>query len=374
MNDPRTPANFVMPAANAADVAARVAATIRPEVRALSAYAVAKADGMIKLDAMENPYALPAAVRARLAAALAEVAVNRYPDGGAETVKRALRSSLGLPDDVGLILGNGSDELLQLITTAVARPGATVLAPDPSFVMYRLDALYANARFVAVPLAADFGLDVDAMLAAIEGERPALVWLAYPNNPTGNLFDADAVERIIRAAPGLVCVDEAYYAYASRSFLPRVLEFANLVVVRTVSKIGMAGLRLGYAVGHPQWIAEFEKVRPPYNVNSLTQAAVPILLAEHGLLHEQATAIRAERARLAAALARLPDVTVYPSETNFVVARVADAPKGFAALRDAGILVKNLHGWHPLLANCLRITVGTPPENDMLLGVLERSP
>ena len=370
MNDSRPTANL----APATEVAARVAATIRPEIRALSAYAVAKGDGMIKLDAMENPYVLPAAVRLRLAAALADVAINRYPDGGSETVKRALRSTLALPGDVGLILGNGSDELLQLITTAVAKPRAAVLAPDPSFVMYRLDAIYANARFVAVPLSADFGLDVDAMLAAIERERPALVWLAYPNNPTGNLFDSDAVVRIIRAAPGLVCVDEAYYAFASRSFLPRVLEFANLVVVRTVSKIGMAGLRLGYAIGHPAWIAEFEKVRPPYNVNALTQAALPILLAERGLLDDQATAIRAERTRLAAALARLPGVTVFPSETNFVVARVADASRWFAALREAGILVKNLHGWHPLLGNCLRITVGTPAENDALLGALERSP
>jgi histidinol-phosphate aminotransferase len=368
MNDPRTPGL----AAAASDVAARVAETIRPEIRALSAYAVAKAEGMIKLDAMENPHRLPPEVRARLASAVANVPVNRYPDGAADAVKTALRESLGLPDDVGLMLGNGSDELLQLITTAISKPGATVIAPDPSFVMYRLNALYAHARFVGVSLREDFALDADAMLSAIARERPALVWLAYPNNPTGNRFDPHAVEQIVRAAPGLAVVDEAYYAYATDTFLPRVLEFPNLIVVRTVSKIGMAGLRLGYAAAHPAWIAELEKVRPPYNINALTQAVVPVLLAEADLLASQAAAIRAERERLAAALGRLPGVTPFPSETNFVVARVPIAARWFAALRDAGILVKNLDGWHPLLANCLRITVGTSAENDALLSVMGR--
>jgi histidinol-phosphate aminotransferase len=355
-------------------VEARIAATIRPEIRALRAYAVAKAAGMIKLDAMENPYPPPPALRERLARALADVPVNRYPDGPGDAVKRALREELALPDGVALMLGNGSDEILQIVTSAVARPGAVVLAPEPSFVMYRLDALYANVRYVGVPLRADFALDEPAMLAAIAAERPALVWLAYPNNPTGNRFARAAVERIVRAAPGLVCVDEAYYAYADDSFLPRVLEFDNLLVVRTVSKIGMAGLRLGYVAGHAGWIAELDKARPPYNVNALTQAAVPVLLAAGDELAAQAAAIRAERARLEAALRAMPGFAVFPTETNFVLVRVADADACFAALREAGILVKNLNGWHPLLAQCLRITVGTPSENDALLSALARQP
>ena len=361
-----------MTAVDPALVADRVKATIRAEIRKLTAYPVAKAEGLIKLDAMENPYGLPAQVRAQIAAAVANVPINRYPDGGADDVKSALRRSLALPDNVGLILGNGSDELLQMLTTVIARPGAVVLAPDPSFVMYRLNALYANARYVGVPLRNDFALDIDAMLAAIAREQPALVWLAYPNNPTGNLFDAADAERIIRAAPGLVAVDEAYYAYAARSFLPRVLEFANLIVVRTVSKIGMAGVRLGYAVAHPAWIAEIEKVRPPYNVNALTQAVVPVLLEHEALLAEQAATLCRERERVAAALAALRRVTVFPTQTNFVLVRVPDAQHWFATLRDAGILVKNVAAWHPLLANCLRITIGTPAENDALLEALSR--
>lgn len=366
MNDPRPPRL----AASVADVEARVKATIRPKIRAMSSYPVAKAVGMIKLDAMENPYGLSAEARAEIGAAVANARLNRYPDGPGDEVKAALRRSLALPDDVGLILGNGSDELLQMLTIAVAKPGAVVLAPDPSFVLYRANAELNNLRFVGVPLAADLTLDVDAMLAAIERERPALVWLAYPNNPTGTLFPEAAIERILRAAPGLVVVDEAYYAFADATFLPRVLEFLNLVVIRTVSKIGLAGVRLGYAVGHPAWITELEKVRPPYNVNVLTQAVVPVLLRHASLLAEQAAAIRRERGRMAQALGALPGVTVFPSHANFLLIRVPDAPDWFTRLKEAGILVKNVHGWHPLLTHCLRITIGTPAENNAVLAAL----
>ena len=347
-----------------------VAAVVRPEIRALSAYAVARADGMIKLDAMESPFPLPEALRAKIGAAVAAVPVNRYPDGGATAVKSALRAALGLPETLGLVLGNGSDELIQIITSAVAKPGATMLSPDPSFVMYRRNALYAGMRFAGVPLEAGFALDTAAMLAAIERERPALTFLAYPNNPTGNLFPASAIEQILLAAPGLVVVDEAYYAFADASFLPRVEEFPNLLVLRTVSKVGMAGLRLGYAVAAPAWTEELDKVREPYNLNALTQAVAPILVAERALLAEQAALLKAERSRLHAALAALAGVVTYRTQTNFVLARVPDAPRWFAALRAAGILVKSLHGEHPLLEHCLRITVGAPAENDALIAAL----
>ena len=294
MNDSRP----APPRADPNEVAARVKATIRPKIRALSAYPVAKATGMIKLDAMENPYGLSGEARAEIAAAVANVRINRYPDGSGDDVKAALRRSLALPDDVALMLGNGSDELLQIAD----RRGRQARAPSCSRRLRRSCctgsiAELANLRYVGVPLRADLTLDVDAMLAAIARDEPALVWLAYPNNPTGTLFPAADVERILRAAPGIVAVDEAYYAFADASFLPRVLEFPNLVVVRTVSKIGMAGVRLGYAAAHPAWIAELDKVRPPYNVNALTQAVVPVLLRHAGLLAEQAAAIRRERAR-----------------------------------------------------------------------------
>jgi len=240
------------PGVGAADLVSRL---VRPEIRALSAYPVAKAEGMVKLDAMENPYPLPDPVRARLDAALSRVAVNRYPDGAADAARAALSRALRIPQGQGVLLGNGSDELIHIITLALARPDAVVLAPEPSFVMYRMDALYAGMRFVGVPLAVDFSLDLPAMRAAIEREQPALVFIAYPNNPTGNLFAARDVEAVLQAAPGLVVVDEAYYAFAEASFLPRVAEHPNLLVLRTVSKVGMAGIRLGYAVAAPDWIA-----------------------------------------------------------------------------------------------------------------------
>ena len=354
------------------DAAAIVAAVVRPELGALSAYAVAPSEGMIKLDAMENPFPLPDAVRQRMDAALARVAVNRYPDIGADEVKRALSRSLGVSPGLGILLGNGSDELIQVITSALARPGAAMLAPEPSFVMYRLNAIHAGMRFIGVPLSGDFGLDRDAMLAAIERERPALTFLAYPNNPTGNLFAAEDVVAIIRTSPGLVVVDEAYAAFADASFLSRVEAFPNLLVLRTLSKVGMAGIRLGYAIAAPEWIAQLNKLRQPYNVNALTQAAAVALLADSGWMAEQAATICAERERLAAAMAQLPGVTVFETKTNFLLARVPDAGVLYDGLRRARILVKNVHGWHPLLANCLRITVGTPRENDQLLEAMSR--
>jgi histidinol-phosphate aminotransferase len=347
-----------------------VAAIVRPEIRALSAYAVAKAEGMIKLDAMENPFALPAGVRSGLDEALARVSINRYPNGAADAAKDALRRAFSIPVDQGLLVSNGSDELIQIITSALARPGAAMLVPEPSFVMYRMNALYAGMRFVGVPLGRNFALDRVAMLAVIEREDPALVYLAYPNNPTGNLFAASDVEAVLRGTRGLVVVDEAYYAFADGSFLSRVAEFANLLVLRTVSKVGMAGIRFGYAVAAPEWIVELNKVRQPYNVNALTQAAAEVLLADTGWITEQAAAIRGERARLEAGLGRLPGTTMFPTQTNFVLVRVTDANEVFEGLKARRILVKNLHGWHPLLANCLRITVGTSEENDLLLAAM----
>ncbi len=360
--------------AREAEVVARVRATVRDDVRTMHAYAAPRADGLIKLDAMENPYPLPADVRANLAAAVANVAINRYPDATAEATKHALRKAFALGDGVDIVLGNGSDELIAMLTTMVARPGATIVAPEPSFVMYGISARLAGVRYVGVPLREDFALDADAMLAAIARERPALVWLAFPNNPTGNLFDVAAIEAVVREAPGLVAIDEAYYAFANRSFLLRAREFANVIVVRTVSKIGMAALRLGYAVGDPAWMRELEKLRPPYNINALTQAVAPLLLAEEELLAQQAHAICAERDRVAATLGALPRVKVWPTHTNFVLARFTDAISTFENLRRAGILVKNMHGTHPSLANCLRITVGTPDENDALLRAIGARP
>ena len=343
---------------------------VRGEILALSAYHVPPAAGLVKLDAMENPYRLPPQVARDLGARLAQVAINRYPDPSAAALKARLRATMGIPESLGLVLGNGSDELIQMLSLLVAKPGAVALAVEPSFVMYRMSAVISGLRYEGVPLAAGFALDEAAVLAAFERHRPAITWIAYPNNPTGTLFPREAILRLAAAAPGLLVVDEAYYPFAGgASLLDRVGEVPNLLVVRTVSKLGLAGLRLGLAVGPRAWTDELEKLRPPYNVNVLTAAAAEWILGQEDLLAAQAGAIVAERAVLERGLDALR-LERFPSAANFVLVRVPDAPAAFEGLKSRGILVKNLHGSHPQLAHCLRLTVGTPDENRQLLAAL----
>lgn len=343
---------------------------IRDEIRALTAYHVPDPGGMVKLDAMENPYRLPPELCRALAESLAGAALNRYPDPAARELKTRLRTAMQIPSAMELVLGNGSDELIQMLALAVARPGALMLGFEPSFVMFRMIATFAGMRYVGLPLNADFTIDTATAVAAVEQHQPALIFIAYPNNPSGNLFDADAIARIIHAAPGLVIVDEAYHAFAGRSFMPRLAEFPNLLVMRTVSKLGLAGLRLGLLAGHGAWLHHVDKVRLPYNVNVLTQLAATEVLQHRDVLEAQAAAIRSERTRLLTELRRLPGVEAYASEANFILFRVTKADQVFSGLKQRGVLIKNLHGTHPLLADCLRVTVGTPAENTQFLSAL----
>ena len=343
---------------------------IRDEIRALTAYHVPDPDGMVKLDAMENPYRLPQELCRVLGEGVAGAALNRYPDPAARELKLRLRAAMQIPAAMELVLGNGSDELIQMLALAVARPGAVLLGLEPSFVMFRMIAAFAGMRYVGVPLNADFSIDIAAAVAAVEEHQPALVFIAYPNNPTGNLFDAGAIARIIAAAPGMVVVDEAYHAFAGASFMPRLAEFPNLLVMRTVSKLGLAGLRLGLLAGHGAWLHHIDKVRLPYNVNVLTQRVAAEVLQHREVLDAQAAAIRSERTRLFGGLRGLPSVEAYASEANFILFRVAKADQVFSGLKQRGVLIKNLHGSHPLLADCLRVTVGTPTENAQLLSAL----
>ncbi len=343
---------------------------IRPEIMALSAYHVPPAVGMIKLDAMENPYHLPEALRDVVSDVAHGVSLNRYPDASAAKLKSTLRQAMQIPEACGLVLGNGSDELIQIIAMALAKPGAAILSIEPSFVMYRMIATFCGVRYVGVPLREDFSLDSGALLAAIEQEKPAVIFIAYPNNPTGNLFAVEDVEAIIKAAPGLVVIDEAYTPFAGKSFLPRLAEFPNLIVMRTLSKLGLAALRLGYMVGAKEWMDEFEKLRLPYNINSLTQEIATQVLAAGEALQAQAETIVAERTRVYHELAGMSGVKVFRSQANFLLLRVPDALQAFNGLKARQILVKNVHGAHPMLDNCLRVTIGTPAENDAFLNVL----
>ena len=345
----------------------------RDEVRALKAYAVPDATGMVKLDAMENPHPLPPELRVRIARLVERAALNRYPDPSAPALKARLRRAFGVPGGMELLLGNGSDELIQMLALAARRPGAAVLGVEPSFVMFRLIATAAGAPYVGVDLRDDYSLDIEKVLAAVERHRPGLIFIAYPNNPTGNLFDAGLVTRLIEAAPGLVVIDEAYHGFSGESFLPRLAGHPNLLVMRTLSKLGLAGIRLGVLMGAERWIRQLDKLRLPYNVNTLTQLIAAVVLEYGSVLTDQAAAIKLERGRLLAELRRVPGVRAYPSDANFILFRISEAERIFDGLKRRGVLIKSLHGSHRLLADCLRVTVGTPDENTAFLTALTQT-
>ena len=344
---------------------------VRPEILALKAYHVAPAEGMVKLDAMENPYPLPQDIRRELADVVSRLDLNRYPDPAAPKLRALIARKMGVPSGMEILLGNGSDDLIQIVTLALARPGAVMMYPGPTFVMYSMNATYFGMRAVTAGLRDDFSFDRKAFLKAMSEHNPALIYIAYPNNPTGVLYAEEDILAVLKAAKGLVVLDEAYHVFARKTFMPRLAEYPNLVVMRTVSKLGLAGIRLGYLAARPQWVEQFNKVRQVYNVNVLTQAAATFMLEHLDVLEEQAARIRAERDTLGPALGALPGVTVFPSQANFFLIRVPDADRTFEALKRQGVLVRNLNS--PALANCLRVTVGTPEENRILLNALREA-
>jgi len=344
---------------------------VRPEILALKAYHVAPASGMVKLDAMENPYSLPDKTRRELADALSRIDLNRYPDPTAPRLRELIRQKMGVPKGMEVLLGNGSDDLIQIVTLALARPGAVMMYPGPTFVMYAMNATYFGMRAVQAGLREDFSFDLQGFMEALRENDPALVYIAYPNNPTGVLYPEEEIIEVIRASKGLVVLGEAYHVFAQKSFMPRLAEFPNLVVMRTVSKLGLAGIRLGYLAARPEWVEQFDKVRQVYNVNVLTQAAASFMLERLDLLEEQAAKIRAERSKLGEALKGLKGVSVFPSEANFFLIRVPDADRVFESLKRQGVLIRNLNS--PALRNCLRVTVGTPDENRILMTALREA-
>lgn len=358
-----------------------LAAVIRPEVRAQVPYHAGPEPTpgrRVKLDANESPFALGEALRGNLAAefarALADVELHRYPDPTAQELREILARDLGVSAE-RLLIANGSDEAIQLLQMAVAGPGAAIAIPVPTFVMYAIGAQGMGIRVAEVPLDETFALDAPRFLATVRKERPRLVFLAWPNNPTGNLFEPSAVEAILRACAGrdcqsLVVVDEAYCHYSGQSFLSRLGEFPNLVILRTLSKIGLAGIRLGILVADAAVVREVNKIRMPYNVNALSQAAARVVLTHGDVVAEHAAAIVAERDRVLVALATMRGVTAFPSRANFVLIRTQrPGDLVFADLLARGVVVRNFSR-APHLADCLRVTVGAPGENDAFLDAL----
>ena len=354
----------------------RLKKVFRQDIQSMHAYAIQDSAGLVKLDAMENPFRLPAQLQHELGERLGRVAINRYPVGCVADVIAALSAYVMLPAGCKLMLGNGSDELISLLALACDVSGATILAPLPGFVMYEMSAKLQGLKFVGVPLSAEFELDEAAMLAAIAQHCPAITYIAHPNNPTANLFDAGAIERIVAAVGeqgGLVVFDEAYQPFSSDTWMGRVAQFDHVLVMRTLSKFGLAGVRLGYMVGAAALIDEVDKVRPPYNVSALNAEATLFALEHADEFARQAAVLRAERERLQAALKAMPGSKPFPSEANMILVRVPDSKRSFEGMKARGVLVKNIAGLHPLLANCLRLTVGTPEENTLMIDALKAS-
>jgi histidinol-phosphate aminotransferase len=349
---------------------------IRQDVQSMHAYAIQDSAGLVKLDAMENPHRLPAELQAKLGQRLGALALNRYPDGRVNDLRAALAAYAGMPDGFDIMLGNGSDELISLLAMACDVPGATVLAPLPGFVMYAMSAQLQGLRFVGLPLTADFDLDEDAMLGAIAEHKPSIIYLAYPNNPTANLWDDAVIEKIVVAAGaqgGLVVMDEAYQPFSSKSYAGRMEKHQHVLLMRTMSKFGLAGVRLGYMMGPKELIAEIDKVRPPYNISVLNYECALFALEHRDVFAQQAKDLVSERGRLLRALGGMAGVKAWKSDANMILIRVPDPARTFEAMKARGVLVKNVSKMHPLLAGCLRLTVGTSQENDQMLAALEQA-
>jgi histidinol-phosphate aminotransferase len=362
---------------------------IRPDVQAMHAYAVQNANGLVKLDAMENPHTLSPELQQALGQRLGALALNRYPDGRVNDLRAALASYAGMPEGFDIMLGNGSDELISLLSIACSVPRDSVtgvkpmvVAPVPGFVMYAMSAQLQGLQFLGVPLKPDFELDTYAMVEAIAKHQPSIVYLAYPNNPTANLWDEASVAHVIAAAAEvgtLVVVDEAYQPFSSRSYLDVIRrepeQHTHVLLMRTLSKFGLAGVRLGYLLGHAALVAQIDKVRPPYNISVLNYECALFALEHADVFARQAVDIRAQRSLLQKAFRSLPGIKAWPSDANMILVRLEGegdrAQTVFDALKARRILVKNVSKMHPLLVNCLRITVGTTDENQQLLAALK---
>ena len=340
---------------------------VLPAVRGLAAYHIDETPVRVKLDAMENPFLLPDTIRREIGRAVAQAHLNRYPDPSAKKLKQAIARVWKMDADQ-MLLGNGSDELIQAIIMAFGGP---VLAPAPSFAMYEITARALSQKIVTVPLTNEFDLDAHAVIKAAQQPKAKVIFLACPNNPTGNRFSERAVRQVLEKSGAIVVIDEAYYSFSRRSFLPFLKNHPNMIILRTLSKIGLAGLRVGVLTASKEIVGELNKIRLPYNINSLSQAAGMVALKHAKTLDKQISLLISERGKLYNALLRTPGVTPFPSSTNFILMWIEkDATKVFQALKKRGILVKNLDKPGPL-QGCLRVTIGTPAENKEFLKELK---
>ena len=341
---------------------------LRSDIKNIDAYHVPVSKDMIKLDAMESPFGVPEDLKVEFLKCIEQSEVNRYPEADPSPLKDTLRSLMDIPDEFGILLGNGSDELIQLLALACSKDDL-IMSFEPSFVMYELVSKYVNLDYFGVQLDSNFDINLSDALLIIEREKPKIIFIAYPNNPTGNCFDYDAIIEIIKSTNSMVILDEAYYAYSDKSFLSEISNFPNLLVLRTISKIGFAGLRLGLLIGDQETIAQLNKLRLPYNINALTQTSANFLLQDKQRIINNAQIIIEERRRLAHELSLFSRFKVYPSQTNFILVHSEDAHSLHTALKENGILIKGFPKGSKL-SDFIRISVSEPVENNILIDAI----
>jgi histidinol-phosphate aminotransferase len=336
---------------------------VRPNIYSLSAYEAKEIPCRVKLDANESPYGFEGAVKA-----LKSLKTNRYPDPGAEGLKKLISKEFKVKPG-NILQGNGSDELIYYLITAFGGP---VLYPVPTFSMYGIISQALGEKKIEIPLDGDFDLDMKKTLSAIRAEKPRVIFLSSPNNPTGNCFSSEKILRIIEStsSKSVVVVDEAYQPFASdMGFIPFLADYENLIIMRTLSKIGLAGLRVGFMVAGEEIIREINKVRLPFNLNSFSQAVASEVLKKKALLKRNIKSVISERKRLFNGFSKIDGVRTYPSEANFILIRVGDPEKIYRGLLKKVVLVRNMQG---VMNGCLRITVGTPGENRLFLAALKQ--
>jgi histidinol-phosphate aminotransferase len=352
---------------------------LRPELAELHAYSPVGGNFDVRLDANEAPPLLSPAAKKRMAEVAAKIDYGLYPDAGQKELRKAIADHVGLsPGEV--TAGVGSDELITLLLTIASRPrsrsgSATILTTTPTFVMYRLSARVRGQRVMEVPLDSQWDLDLEAMLRAVQFAEPNLIFIATPNNPTGTMASSDRLRELIEAAKdSLIVIDEAYINYASRDHVSLLGQYENVVILRTLSKIGFAGLRVGWLMGSKAIISEVDKARLPYNLPTHSQKLASLALGELAPEIEGITRyVKAERARVAEELRSYKAVRVVPSEANFLWLEL-DRPSEdvFLALGKEGVLVRSFHGRGGRLDRCLRVTIGTEAQNDRFLDALQR--
>ncbi|HNY51606.1 MAG TPA: histidinol-phosphate transaminase [Smithella sp.] len=333
-------------------------------------YIAPEESGAIKLDSNENPFSIQEPLKRILLEKFLGIDFNRYPAAGSPALRERFARYYGVKKNM-IMPGNGSDELIQILCMTFKGSIQGVLVPVPTFSMYKIIAVNTGNKVVEVPLDKRFDLDVETMTSKIKNNFPALIFLSCPNSPTGNLFSRSKIEAIIKKTPGFVVIDEAYGAFCGQSLLPLLKKYDNVIFLKTLSKLGMASIRLGFLLGNADVIVQLDKIRLPYNVNALSQTAAGFFLDHQKEFMKQIKEITQRREELYRELKKIKWIKVYPSQANFIFFSCAfDSNRIYNKLVAEGIVVKDLN-LPPLLTNCIRVTVGTKKENEAFLKTLK---